>query len=58
MKVFSERRVIMKNGSRTGNLALPQRLVCSRICATPVESIGAVRKATRKTFSGLPLSRW
>lgn len=57
MNVLSERRIIMKKGSRTGYFSLPQSAVCSRICATPVESIGTVRNATRNTFSGLSLSR-
>ena len=58
MKVFSERRIIMKKGSRTGYFSLPHSAVCSRIWATPVESLGTVRSATRKTFSALSLCRW
>ena len=50
MNVFSERRVIMKKGSRTGKRRLPQSAVCSRMCATPVESWGTVRNATRKAL--------
>ena len=57
IKVFSERRIIIKNGSRTGYRLLPHSAVCSRICATPVESIGNVRSATRNTFSGLSAAR-
>ena len=46
MKVLSERRNIIKKGSRTGYFSLPHKTVCSRIWATPVESLG--------TFAGLP----
>ena len=56
MKVLSERRVIMKNGSRNGYFSLPHSAVCSRMCATPVESCGTVRSATRNTFSGLSVA--
>ena len=46
MKVAKERFVILKKGSLTGYLEEPQRVVCSRIWATPVLSIGVVRKPT------------
>ena len=57
IKVFSERRSIMKKGSRTGYRSLPHSAVCSRICATPVESSGTVLSATMKTFSEESLLR-
>ena len=47
----------MKKGSRTGYLRLPQRVVCSRIWATPVSSMGTVRNATIKAFSSLSLRK-
>ena len=39
-----------KNGSRTGYCFEPHNTVCSRIWATPVESLGTVLKATPKVF--------
>ena len=53
MKVESERVSILKNGSRTGKRCEPQSVVCSRMWATPVLSIGVVRKPTlRETKRG------
>src|SRR5882672_9211987 len=48
MKVASERRVMLKNGSRTGKRFDPASTTCSRMCATPVESFGTVGKKTAK----------
>ena len=42
----------MKNGSRMGYRSLPQSAVCSRMCATPVSSVGVVRNATLNTLFG------
>ena len=50
MKLESERRIIMKNGSRTGKRWLPHKAVCSKTWAMPVESLGGVRKPTKKVF--------
>ena len=58
IKVFSDRRIIIKNGSRTGYFSLPHRAVCSRIWATPVESLGTVLSATKNTFSVLSAVIW
>jgi hypothetical protein len=46
IKVAMDLFIILKKGSRTGNCLLPHRVVCSKICAIPVESDGAVWKAT------------
>jgi hypothetical protein len=46
MKVASERRVMLKNGSRTAYRCEPASTTCSRMCATPVESFGTVGKKT------------
>ena len=37
---------MLKNGSRIGYLFDPHKVVCSKICATPVSSIGTVLKPT------------
>ena len=50
MKVASDRRVMLKNGSRTGNRFEPARTTCSRMCATPLESFGTVGKKTAKAL--------
>lgn len=50
MKVERDRFSILKKGSRTGYLCEPQRTVCSRMCETPVLSIGVVRNPTLKTI--------
>ena len=57
INVFKDLLIIMKNGSLTGYFFDPHRAVCSKICATPVESSGIVLKATIKTFSSLFESR-
>src|SRR2546425_1239948 len=43
MNVASERRVIEKNGSRTGNWFEPARTTCSRMGATPFEFLRSQR---------------
>jgi hypothetical protein len=48
MYVLKLRFIMLKNGSRTGNLALPHSTVCSSMCATPVLSIGCVAKPHAK----------
>ena len=48
IKVARERFIILKNGSRTGYRCDPHNAVCSRICGTPVLSIGVVRNDTLK----------
>ena len=50
MKLASDRLSMLKNGSRTGYRSEPQSTVCSRMCDTPLESLGAVRKATLNTL--------
>ena len=57
IKVLKDIIIIMKNGYITGYFFDPNRAVCSKICATPVESSGIVLKATIKTFSSLFESR-
>ena len=57
MNVFILRRIMEKKGSRTGKLFDPQSAVCSRIWATPVESLGVVRKATPKQLLSSSLLR-
>jgi hypothetical protein len=57
MNELSDLLIIIKNGSLTGYFLEPQRDVCSRMWATPVESSGMVRNATIKTFSSLSASR-
>lgn len=42
MYVFKLRFSMLKNGSRTGYFSLPHNTVCSKMCATPVESVGVV----------------
>jgi hypothetical protein len=37
MKVLSDRRSMLKNGSRMGYFSEPHKAVCSRMCATPGE---------------------
>ena len=46
MKVESERVSILKNGSLTGYFCEPHSVVCSKMCATPVLSMGVVRNPT------------
>src|SRR3979490_2753477 len=46
MKVARERRVMRKKGSLRGYPREPASTTCSRMCATPVESIGTVGKKT------------
>ena len=58
MKVFSDLRNIIKNGSLTGYFFEPHSAVCSRMCAMPVESSGTVLNATMKTFSSFLDSKW
>ena len=53
MNVFNDLLIIIKNGSLTGYFFDPHKAVCSKICATPVESSGIVLKATINTFSSL-----
>ena len=43
-KVFKEPFTSSTKGSFTGNSFEPHNTECSRICATPVESFGVVRK--------------
>mmetsp|Transcript_3565 Transcript_3565/g.16291 ORF Transcript_3565/g.16291 Transcript_3565/m.16291 type:complete len:203 (-) Transcript_3565:32-640(-) len=52
MNVLSDRRSMLKNGSRMGYRSLPHRAVCSKMCAMPVSSVGVVRNATLKTLLG------
>jgi len=49
MKVARDLLIILKNGSRTGNLSEPHSTVCSRMWGTPVLSRGVVLNATLKT---------
>ncbi len=55
MKVLRLLLSIEKKGSRTGYRREPQRAVCSRIWATPVESTGTVLNATLNVFSASSL---
>ena len=52
MNVLSDRRSMLKNGSRMGYFSDPHNAVCSRMCATPVSSVGVVRNATLNTLLG------
>ncbi len=52
MYVLKLRFIMLKNGSRTGNLALPHSTVCSRMCATPVLSTGCVANPHAKKLLG------
>jgi len=45
INVDRERVSILKNGSRTGYFVEPQSDKCSRMCGTPVLSLGVVRSA-------------
>lgn len=49
MYVFKLRFSMLKNGSRTGYFSLPHNTVCSKMCATPVESVGVVLKVVLRT---------
>jgi len=51
-------RVMLKKGSRTGNLCDPASTTCSRMCATPVESFGTVGKKTAKELLSSAHSTW
>ena len=51
MKVLRLLFNMEKNGSFTGNFLEPHKAVCSRICATPVESDGTVLNAALNVFS-------
>lgn len=46
MNVDKDLLSILKKGSLHGNFFEPQRVVCSKICGTPVLSIGVVLKVT------------
>jgi hypothetical protein len=61
IKVDNDLLSILKNGSLTGNLWDPHNVVCSRMCGTPVLSIGVVRSITlemKKFQNGYPYVRW
>ena len=49
-EVWSWRNITFINGSLTGNLVEPHNAVCSSIWATPVLSIGVVRKFTENAL--------
>ena len=48
MNVFKDLFNMLKNGSLTGYFSEPHNVTCSKICATPVESVGIVLKVTLK----------
>jgi hypothetical protein len=52
MNVLSDLLSMLKNGSRTGYFSEPHSAVCSKMCATPVSSVGVVRNATLNTLFG------
>ena len=49
-KVLSEPLSISTNGSFTGKRREPQSTECSRMCGTPVSSLGRVLKLHEKTL--------
>lgn len=56
MYVFKDQFSMLKNGSLTGYLLLPQRAVCSRICGRPLSFSGIVLRTIAKELliSSLP----
>ena len=52
MKVESDRVIILKKGSLTGYFREPHNVVCSRMWATPVLSMGVVRNPTLRGGGG------
>src|ERR1700722_19183725 len=57
MKVLRLLLDIEKKGSRTGNFFEPQRTVCSKIWATPLEVFGLVCKERLNRFSSSSVCR-
>ena len=51
MNVLKLRLSMEKKGSRTEKRCEPHNAVCSRMWATPLESVGTVLNATPKVFS-------
>lgn len=58
MYVFKLRFNMLKKGSRTGYFSLPHNTVCSRMWATPVESVGVVLNVVLQTVRRIVASRY
>ena len=58
MYVLTDLFNMLKNGSRIGNLLLPQHAKCYKMCGQPLESDGNVLNMVAKVLSWSLVYKW